>query len=126
MTPRRKIIPGLLVAILLAGVGAASGQSLNYYTGKITEISKATALGLGEKGTFFIIKIDTKPKLDFQISREDAVKFGLIEAGGGSEVLTPKQTKALGWKVKITSEKEDRGLRGGPIYHIKSLERLND
>ncbi len=121
-----KIILSSVLTLVLFWVAAAAGQGLAYYKGKITEISKATQLGLGEKGTFFTIRIDTKPKMDFRLSREDAVKYGLIEAGGGSEVLTPKQMKGLGWNVRITVEKESRGLQGNPVYHVKDVERMSD
>ena len=125
MSRRGKIIPGLLLAILIAWVGAVYGQAGTYYTGSITEISKGTPLGLGKTGTFFIIKLDSKPKMEFRVSREDAVKYGLIEAAGSSAVLTPKQIKGLGWQVKLTCSKEEQ-LGSPPIYQVKSLERMND
>ena len=126
MTARGRIIPALLLAILLAWVGAASGQATVYFRGKITEISKAMAMGLGKTGTFFIIKLDSKPKLDFRISQEDAVKFGLIEATGSAAVLTPKQLKGVGWQVKLTCSKEEQTFGIAPIYWVRSVERMND
>ncbi len=125
MTRRGKIIPGLLLAILIAWMGAAYGQPGIYYTGKITEISKGTPLGLGKTGTFFIIKLDSTPKMDFRILQEDAVRYGLIEAAGSSAVLTPKQIKGLGWQVKLTCSKEEQ-LGGPSLFWVKSLERMKD
>ena len=125
MACRGKIIPGLLLAILIAWVAAAYGQTTAYFDGKITEISKATSLGLGETGTFFIIRLDSKPKMEFRISREDAVKYGLIEAGA-SGVLITQQPKGLGWRVKLTCSREEKAFSSTPIYQVKSLERMND
>jgi len=125
MAGRSKIIPGLLLAILIAWVAAADGQTTVSFDGKIIEISKGTALAPGETGTFFIIRLDSKPKEEFRISREDAVKYGLIEAGA-SGVLTLKQPKGLGWKVRLTCSKEVKPFSSITIYQVRSLERMND
>jgi hypothetical protein len=125
-TRRGKIISGLLMAILLAWVEGAAGQSLTYFTGKITEISRGTALGLMQHGNFFIIRLDSKPKLEFRITQEDAVKYGLIRAAGSSEVLTPGQVKGLGWQVKLAVTKESAGIGTSTVYQVKSVERIND
>jgi len=124
MARRGKIIPAFLLAILLAWGAAAYGQTTVYFEGKITEISKTTQVGLGETGTFYLIRLDTRPNMDFRISRERAVKYGLIEAGS-AEFLTPRQLKGLGWQVKLTCSREMKAFSTTPIYQVESVQRLN-
>jgi hypothetical protein len=121
MLRKSLILCGLLVCALAAG---AYGQAIVYFHGKITEISKTAPMVPGETKTFLIIKLDTKPNMEFRISRENALKYGLIEAGA-SGFLTPKQLKGLGWKVKLTCSKEEKAFSGTPIYQVISLERVN-
>jgi hypothetical protein len=123
----RKIISCLLMVMLLAGVKAAAGKAppQTTFTGKITEINKSTALGLGKREHYFIIKLDSQVNISFRLSPEDAVRYGLIEEAGPSQILTPKQTKALGWKVKLECEPPASGLYTLPVYRVKSLERMD-
>ena len=50
----------------------------------------------------------------------------MIEAAGPTEVVTPKKSKGLGWKVKLTCDANKTGSLKIPVYKVISLERLND
>jgi hypothetical protein len=122
-----KIISGLLLAILVAGVTTAYGKSsIITFTGKIQEIRKATSLDLGKSERFVTIKLDTKPHIEFRLSSDDAVRYGLIDAGSTSQVVLPKHNKGLGWTVKVTCSNEPIGPTDAPVYQVKSLERIAD
>ncbi len=96
------------------------------FTGKITEIRRATELGLNQKDVFYIIKLDTKAHEQFRISTDEAVAYGLVEQGGPSQVVTPRQAKGLGWKVRLTCDSQPTGPVKTPVYRVKTLERLDD
>jgi hypothetical protein len=123
---RRTIITTLLLlAFCLAGALASSGAATAIFTGKIQEIRKATALGLGKRETFYTIKLDTKPKYEFRFSEDDAVSYGLVDAAGPSMVVTPKMKKGLGWKVTLTCD-GPTGSLSAPVYRVKALKRLDN
>ncbi len=126
-TCRVKILTVLVLAFLVAGGVPAYGKAATTtFTGKIVDIRKATALGLGEHGKFITIKLDSRPLAEFQMSTDDAVHYGLIEATGVSQVMTPKSATGLGWKVKVTCPSEYKGKPDAPVYQVKSLERIDD
>ena len=124
---RRTIITTLLLlAFCLAGASASSGApAVATFTGKIQDIRKATALGLGKRETFYTIKLDTKPKYEFRLSEDDAVSYGLVDPAGPSMVVTPRMKKGLGWKVRLTCD-NPTGSLSAPAYRVRSLERLDN
>ena len=123
---RSKALLGLGLVLVIAWAGAAYGQTSKPFTGKIKEIARGTQLDLGKKDTFYILRLEEYPKTEFRIVPEDAVRFGVIEAAGPAEVVTPKQSKGLGWRVKLICDGKNLGLVKAPIYRVISLERLND
>ena len=121
-----KIILGLALVFLLGLVGPVSGQAAKTFTGKITEISKGTELDLTKHGSFYTVRLEEYSKITFHLSPEDAVRFGVIDATGTSGVLTPKKSKGMGWKVKITCDPNKTGPVEAPSYKVTSLERLDN
>ena len=128
MTPmhRNKALLGLGLVLVIAWAGAAHGQVTKSFTGKITEIARGTQLDVGKKDTFYMLRIEDYPKIEFRLASEDAVRFGVIEAAGLTQVVTPKMSKGLGWKVKLTCDSNKTGSLKAPVYKVISLERLND
>ena len=116
MTPkhRNKALLGLGLVLVIAWAGAAHGQVSKTFTGKITEIARGTQLDVGKKDVFYILRLDDYPKIQFHLAPEDAVKFGVIEAAGPTEVVTPKKSKGLGWKVKLICDGKNLGLVKDP------------
>ncbi len=123
---RNKALLGLGLALAIAWAGAAYGQASKLFTGKITEIARGTQLDIGQRDTFYILRLDDYPKVEFRLGPEDAVRFGVIAAAGPTEVVTPKKSKGLGWRVKLVCESKNLGLVKAPIYKVISLERLSD
>jgi hypothetical protein len=125
---RRTIITTLLLlAFCLAGALASYGAAATgNFTGKIQDIRKATALGLGERETFYTIKLDSEPKPEFRLSVDDAVNYGLVDAAGPSMVVTPRMKKGLGWKVRLICDPDPSGSLSAPVYRVKSLIRLDN
>ena len=123
---RNKALLGLGLVLVIAWAGAAHGQASKPFTGKITEIARGTQLDIGKKDTFYILRLDDYPKIEFRLAPEDAVRFGVIEAAGPTAVVTPKQSKGLGWRVKLICDGKNLGLVKAPIYKVISLERLSD
>jgi len=123
---RSKALLGLWLVLVIAWAGAAHGQASKPFTGKIKEIARGTQLDIGKKDTFYILRIEDYPKIEFRLASEDAMRFGVIEAAGPTEVVTPKKSKGLGWRVKLICDGKNLGLVKAPIYKVISLERLND
>jgi hypothetical protein len=120
----KKLLPLLFLASLL-GAGLAYGQAPDVtFTGKITEISKSIDLGVMRSEQLLVIKLDNSPNTQFKISRDEAVRAGIIETSGVSPVLTPAQTKGIGWKVKLFCK--NQGTPKAPNYRVKSLERISE
>lgn len=112
-----------LLLTLWAPLALAQGRNITF-AGKIKEIGKKTKLGVLDRDTFLIIKLENYPNTEFHISPDDAAKFGIIESAASSPVLPPGKLKGLGWKVRLTCD--NKGSLKFPIYHVTSLERLND
>ena len=125
VTRNGKIILGLALVLLMAGGEPAFAQATKTFTGKITEIAKGTELDIDRKGTFYIVRLDEYPDIEFRLSHEDAVRFGVIEAAGPTVVLSPKMSKGLGWKVKLTCDANKSGPLKTPVYKVISLKRLD-
>jgi hypothetical protein len=115
----------LALVLVIAGVEFASGQAPKTFTGKITEIAKGTELGLAKKDTFYIVKLAEYPNIEFRLLPEDAVRFGVVEPGGSTAVLSPKMNKGLGWKVKLNCDPNKTGPLKAPVYKVISLVRLD-
>ena len=128
MTPkhRNKALLGLGLVLVIAWTGAAYGQVTKSFTGKITEIAKGTQLDIGKTGTFYMMRIEEYPNIEFRLASEDAVRFGVVAAGGPAQVLTSKMNKGLGWKVKLTCDANKTGSLKNPVYKVISLVRLDD
>ena len=124
-TRNGKIILGLTLVLLMAGVGPAFAQATKTFTGKITEIAKGTELDINKKDIFYIVRLDEYPNIQFRLSLEDAMRFGVIGPTGATAVLSPKMSKGLGWKVKLTCDANKAGSVKAPIYKVISLVRLD-
>ncbi len=116
-----------------AGTGYAAGwgnprssSSAGVFTGKITSISKGSEMEPGRNESFYVVKLDSKPNAEFRLSPEQAVKYGVVAAAGNSAVVTPKDSKGLGWKVRLTCQGRPEGSLTAPVYQVKSLERINN
>jgi hypothetical protein len=125
-TRKNKIILGLALVFLLGAVGPVSGQATKTFTGKISEIAKGSELDLNKRDVFYIVKLEEYPKIKFRLIPEDAVKFGVIEKSGPTGVVTPKMSKGMGWKVKLTCNSTNFGDLQAPVYKVTSLERLDN
>ena len=44
------------------------GRPARPFTGKITEIARGTQLDLGKKDTFYILRLDDYPKIEFRLA----------------------------------------------------------
>ncbi|MDO9531210.1 MAG: hypothetical protein Q7O12_03655 [Deltaproteobacteria bacterium] len=128
MTPmyRNKALLGLGLVLLIAWAGAAHGQATKSFTGKITEIARGTQLDVGKSGTFYMVRLEEYPNIEFRLASEDAVRFGVVAAGGPAQVVTSKMSKGLGWKVKLTCDTHKTGSLKNPVYKVISLVRLGD
>ncbi|MDP3181810.1 MAG: hypothetical protein Q8M54_03210 [Desulfobaccales bacterium] len=124
-TRNDKIILGLALVFLMAQAGSVCAQPTKTFTGVVKEIGKATNLNIGQTDTFYIVRLDNYPNAEFRLPPGDAVRYGLIETAGSSGVVTPKQSKGLGWKVKLTCDNKPQGPVKAPIYRVLSLERVN-
>jgi hypothetical protein len=123
---RSAILLGVWLALLMAGAGSAPAQSTRSFTGKITGIARGTELDLGKRDTFYIVRLGSYPKTEFRLPHADAVRYGVIVAAAPTAVVTPKQSKGLGWRVKLICENKNIGERTAPVYKVISLERLDD
>jgi hypothetical protein len=128
MTPkhRNKVLLGLGLALVIAWAGAAHAQATKSFSGKITQIAKGTQLDVGKQGTFYMVRLEEHPSIEFRLASEDAVRFGVVAAGGPAQVATSKMSKGLGWKVKLTCDAHKTGSLKNPVYKVMSLERLDD
>ncbi len=123
-TPNGKIILGLALVLLIAGVVPGFAQATKTFTGKIAEIAKGTELDIGKREIFYTLRLDEYLNIRFRLSTEDAVRFGVVDATGTSGVLTPNKSKGLGWNVKLTCDPKNLGKIKTPVYQVTSLERL--
>ncbi len=122
---RNLALVGLMLALVIAWAPAAQGPATQTFTGKITGVSKGMELDLNKHGSFYTIRLEEYPNIQFHVSPQDAVDSGVIEPGG-TMVLTPKHIKGMGWKVKLTCDGEKTGSLKAPVYKVKALERLGD
>ena len=121
-----KIILSMALAFLLAGSGPVFGQATKTFTGKISEIARGTELDVDRHGNFYILRLEEYPQVSFRLSPEDAVRFGVIDPAGTTGLLTPKMSKGLGWKVKLTCEAKYTGKSESPTYLVIAVDRLEN
>ena len=121
-----KALLALWLVLVIAWAGAAHGQASKIFTGKIQEIARGTQLDAVKKDTYYTLRIEDYPNIEFRIASEDAVRFGVVEATGPTGVATPKMSKGLGWKVKLTCDANKTGPLKTPVYKVISLVRLGD
>ncbi len=121
-----KFILGLVLVFLLGVGGPVAGQTTKTFTGKIVEIAKGTELDIAKTEVFYTVKLEEHPKFKFRLTPEDAVKFGIIDKTGPTGVVTPKMSKGLGWKVKLTCNASSTGELKAPVYKVISVERLEN
>jgi hypothetical protein len=128
MAPNRRYLALLIccLALVISWAGAARAQETKTFTGKITEIARATELDLAKTGTFYVLRLEEHPNIEFRLSSKEAVRAGVIAAGGMTGILTPKQSKGLGWKVQLTCDANKTGPLKTPVYQVLSLEKLGD
>jgi hypothetical protein len=125
-TRQTKALLGLCFVLLIAWAGTAYGQARKTFTGKISEIAKGTQLGIGKSDTFYTLRLGEYPRIQFRLSPDDAVRYGVIENAGTTAILIPRMKKGLGWKVKLTCEAIDLSEFKASVYKVTSLVRLND
>jgi hypothetical protein len=125
-TRQTKALLGLCFVLLITWAGAAYGQASKTFTGKISEIAKGTQLGIGKKDVFYTLRLAEYPKIQFRLSPEDAVRYGVIENTGTTAIVVPRMNKGLGWRVKLTCEAVDLSEFKASVYKVTSLVRLND
>jgi hypothetical protein len=123
---RSQILLGLGLALVIAWAGAVQGQATKTFTGKITEIAKGTELDLGKKDIYYTLRLEDYPNTEFRLASGDAVKFGVIEGAGPTEIVTPRKGKGLGWQVKLTCDAKKTGSLKSPVYKVISLEKLGN
>jgi len=70
--------------------------------------------------------LDEYPRAQFRLTLDDAVRYGLIEKAGPTGVVTPKMSKGIGWKVKLTCDPNYAGDPKSPTYKVTSLVKLGD
>ncbi len=121
-----KMILGLVLVFLLGVGGPVAGQTTKTFTGKINAIDKGTELDIAKTAVFYTIRLEEHPKIKFRLTPEDAVKFGIIDSAGPTGVVTPKMSKGLGWKVKLTCDASSFGELKAPTYKVISVERLEN
>jgi len=126
VTRNGKIILILALVLFLAGVGPVLGQASKIFTGKISEIATGTELNIGKRATFYIVRLDEYVNVQFRLTSDDAVRYGLIEKAGPTGVVTPKMSKGIGWKVKFTCDPNYIGDLKTPTYRVTSLVKLAD
>jgi hypothetical protein len=121
-----KIILSMALAFLLAGSGPVFGQATKTFTGKISEIAKGSELDINKRDIFYTLRLAEHPGILFRLTPEEAVRFGVIEATGNTVVLTPRMSKGLGWKVKVTCEARYTLGSESPTYRVLAVERLEN
>jgi hypothetical protein len=120
-----KIIFGLALVLLMAGIGPGFAQATKTFTGKITEIAKGTELDVDRRDIYYIVRLDEYPDIQFRLSPEDAVRFGVISSAGPTAILSPKMSKGMGWKVKLTCDASTPRSLKAPVYRVISLVKLD-
>ncbi len=121
-----KIILSMALAFLLAGSGPVFGQAAKTFTGKISEIAKGSELDIAKRDIFYTLRLAEHSGILFRLTPEEAVRSGVIEATGNTVVLTPRMSKGLGWKVKLTCEARYTGESESPTYRVLAVERLEN
>lgn len=123
---RSKLVVVFVLIFLLVDLGPIFGQAAKTFTGKITEIARGTELDVARHAKFFVVRLEEYPRAQFRLSQDDAERYGLIAPGGPTGVVTPKMSKGIGWRVRLTCEGNYAGTRKAPTYRVTSLEKLSN
>ncbi len=123
---RNRLIIAFVLVLLLVDLGPIFGEGSKVFTGTIAEIAKGTELDIAKHGTFYILRLEENARAQFRLSSEDAVHYGLIEQAGPTGVVTPKMSKGIGWKVKLTCDPSYAGDSKSPTYRVTSLVKLGE
>ncbi len=83
-------------------------------------------MDLNKKDIFYTLKLSEYPKIQFRLTPADAARFGVIDKAGPTGVVTPKMSKGMGWRVKLTCDNKNLGEYKAPVYKVTSLVRLED
>jgi hypothetical protein len=134
MTRKFKFIIGLALALLLVDLGLTLAQyggptltqATKTFTGKITEIAVGTELDVAKYAKYYIVRLEEYPKIQFRFTLEDAERYGLVARGGPTGVVTPKMSKGIGWRVKLTCDPLYTGDIKNPTYRVTALQKLED
>ena len=134
MTPKFKLIIGLALVLLLLEVGPTLGQygqttpaqATKIFTGKIAEIAMGTELDVAKYARYYIVRLAEYPNIQFRFTQEDAERYGLVARGGPTGVVTPRMSKGIGWRVKLTCNPLYAGDIKNPTYLVTALEKLED
>ncbi len=126
LTRKSKLILGLTLVLLLVDLGPIFGQAGKVFTGKITEIARGMELDIAKHDTFYILRLEEYDRAQFRLTSEDAVRYGLIEKAGPTGIVTPKMSKGIGWRVKLTCDPKYAGDLKSPTYRVTSLVKLGD
>jgi hypothetical protein len=134
MTRKFKLIIGLALVLLLVEVGPTLGQyglstpdqATKSFTGKIAEIAMGAELDIAKYAKYYIVRLEEYPKIQFRFTLEDAERYGLVARGGPTGVVTPKMSKGIGWRVKLTCDPHYAGDFKNPTYLVTALEKLED
>ncbi len=126
MIRKVSFIIALVLVLLLVDLGPIVAQDGKTFTGKIAEIAQGTELDIARTGTFYTIKLEEYPKIKFRLKTADAERWGVVQRGGISGVVTPKMSKGLGWRVKLSCEGTNYGDSKSPVYKVTALQRMGD
>lgn len=119
----KKIFLLLVLLFAVTVLSAADKITGLIFVGKIQEVGSKTTLTPTSTEKYLVIKLDSKPNIDFRLTATDAARFGLIEAKGPSPIITPGRVKGLGWKVRLTCDKQTTFSES--IYMVTNLEKLD-
>jgi len=124
MMLKKVILFFIVLSIPMMGLAAAEKTTGLTFVGKIEEIAIKNVISpTGPMEKYLSIKLDSKPKLDFQVTAAEASRYGLIDTDHASAILTPSKIKGLGWKVRLTCDKKFKIT--GETYIVTNVERLD-
>ena len=133
MTRKFRFIIGLALVLLLVEVGPSlgqygppPGQGTKTFTGKIAEIAMGSELDVAKYAKYYIVRLEEYPQTQFRFTFDDAERYGLVARGGLRDVVTPRMSKGIGWRVKLTCNPLYAGDIKNPTYLVTALEKLED
>ena len=133
MTRKFRFIIGLALVLLLVEVGPTlgqygtpPGQATKTFIGKITEIAMGSELDVAKYAKYYIVRLEEYPQTQFRFTFDDAEKYGLVARGGPTGVVTPRMSKGIGWRVKLTCDPYYAGDIHTPTYRVVGFQKLED